>query len=194
MSKRINLVGISGSLRRGSYNTALLKAAKQALPEDMEMTLVSIDALPLYNGDLDGDNQPGAIRQFRNALAMADGFVFASPEYNYSIPGTLKNAIDWASRPPNSPLAGKPVALMGASMGTIGTARMQIAFRPVFQCLDMTPVNRPEVLVPQAHKLFDSEGKLTDEGTFEIVRKKIQALREMVLQQRTIKELLFTTN
>ncbi len=194
MSRIVKVVGISGSLRKGSFNTSLLAAASSLLPDGMEIKIAEIGNLPLYNADLEEDNEPEVVRRFRELLSAGDGFVLASPEYNYSIPGTLKNAIDWASRASDSPLVGKPVALMGASPGLMGTARMQLAFRPVFQYLNMIPVNKPEVIVMQAHKKFDSEGHLIDEHIIEIVRKQLLALKALVVQQQTISEISYTTN
>lgn len=179
-------MGISGSLRQKSLNTSLLRAVQEVLPEGVHMELVSIADIPLYNADLDlpaAQERPAAVVAFREALAKADGLVIASPEYNYSIPGGLKNALDWASRGSDSPLLQKPVALMGATPGMWGTVRMQQAFLPVFQYLDMKWANKPEILVAQANKKFDEQGKLTDDTTRDLLRQKIEALREVILQE-----------
>ena len=131
----VHLVGISGSLRKGSYNTLLLHAALQLLPNDVSMEVLSIEDIPLYNADLDlptALQRPEVVEHFRKKLADADGLLIASPEYNYSIPGGLKNAIDWASRGEDSPLLHKPVAVIGATPGLWGTTRMQLAFHAVF--------------------------------------------------------------
>lgn len=179
----IHIVGISGSLRKGSYNTALLKAAQRLFPEGVTTEIVDIGNIPLYNADNDGEFRSDIMKQFRAALATADAFLFVSPEYNYSIPGVLKNAIDWASRGgKDSPLLNKPVALMGATNGMWGTTRMQIAFRPVFQSLNMFPVNKPEVYVTQASTKFDEKGNIIDEKTVTIVRQQLQALKDLTLQ------------
>jgi len=185
----IHVAGLSGSLRRGSLNTKLLRAAMELLPEGMTGEIIPIDGLPLYNADLDATAQerPAAVRRFRDALARADALVIASPEYNYSIPGGLKNAIDWASRGEDSPLVNKPVALMGATGGLWGTVRMQLAFRPVFQYLNMQPVNKPEVLVAEAPKKFDADGRLTDEPTRRLIAQQLQALKELTLRMKTTK-------
>ena len=151
------------------------------------MESASIAELPLYNADEDlplADQRPASVNDFRNILAKADAFVFVSPEYNYSIPGTIKNAIDWASRGTNSPLLNRCVALMGATPGMWGTVKMQVAFHPVFQFLNMRSVYKPEIVVNQASKKFDENGRLTDEMTKDLVRKQLQALKEMVLQER----------
>ncbi len=188
MDHTIQLVGISGSLRKKSLNTALLAAVQEVLPEGAHMEIVSIADIPPYNGDLDlpaAKERPEAVTIFRKALAKADGFVIASPEYNYSIPGVLKNAIDWASRGKDSPLLGKPVALMGATPGMWGTARMQQAFLPIFQYLNMKPVYKPEILVAQANKKFDENGDLVDDETRRFLQQKMEALQEAILTQRT---------
>ncbi len=179
-------VGISGSLRKGSYNTLLLRAASTLLPEGVTMEIAPID-LPLYNGDTDlpaTTERPLAVTHSREILAKADGIVIVSPEYNYSIPGGLKNFIDWHSRGDDSPLLNKPVALMGATPGMWGTVRMQFAFHSIFQALNMEPVNKPEILLSQANTKFDKNGNLTDEKAKELVGRKLQVLKEAVLQLR----------
>ena len=184
MDTAMHWVGISGSLRKDSYNTLLLKAAAALLPQDVTMEIASID-LPLYNGDNDlpiAHERPVVVQQSREIFAKADGFVIVSPEYNYSIPGGLKNLIDWHSRNDDSPLLNKPVALMGATPGMWGTVRMQSAFHSIFQALNMKPVNKYEILLSQANKKFDETGKLTDEKAIELVGKKLQALKETILQ------------
>ncbi len=179
----IHIVGISGSLRKKSYNTALLNAAQKLLPEGTTFETASIGDLPLFNTDMDGEAQSEAVKKFRGKLAKADAFVFVSPEYNYSVPGVLKNAIDWASRGgKDSPLVNKPVALMGATNGLWGTARMQQAFRPIFQSMNMFPVNKPEVYVSQAMTKFDDQGNLIDEKTADVVKKQLSALKELTHQ------------
>ena len=183
MSDYFQLVGISGSLRKGSYNTMLLKAALQLLPTDVSMEIISIEDIPLYNADLDlpsSKQRPRPVEHFRKMLTDADGILISSPEYNYSIPGGLKNAIDWASRGEDSPLLRKPVAVIGATTGLWGTTRMQLAFHNVFLFLDMKPVYKPEVLVAQAEKKFDKNGNLIDELTKKILKQKLEALKEMI--------------
>ncbi|KAK6021379.1 flavin reductase [Ostertagia ostertagi] len=151
--------------------------------EGVTMDLVSFENLPVYNGDLDkpaAAERPDEVVKFRELLAKADGFVIATPEYNYSIPGGLKNAIDWASRGQDSPLLNKAVALMGATPGLWGTVRAQNAFHPIFQALNWTNVRKPEVFVANAGDKFNSEGVLTDEATRKIVAQQLQALKEII--------------
>jgi len=195
MSDYIQLIGMSGSLRKGSYNTMLLRAAAQLLPADVSMDIVSIEDIPLYNADLDlpaAGQRPETVEHFRKMLTDADGILICSPEYNYSIPGGLKNAIDWASRGEDSPLLRKPIAVIGATTGLWGTARMQVAFHNVFLFLDMKPVYKPEVLVAQAEKKFDKEGNLTDEMAKKLIKQKLKALKEMIHLQSQVGDILDT--
>ena len=195
MSDHIQLVGLSGSLRKSSFNTMLLKAAAQLLPTDVSMDIVSIADIPLYNADLDlpaAKERPEAVEHFRKMLTNADGILISSPEYNYSIPGGLKNAIDWASRGEDSPLLRKPIAVIGATSGLWGTARMQIAFHAVYLFLDMKPVYKPEVLVAQAEKKFDKDGNLIDETAKKLIRQKLEALKEMIHLQSQVGDVLDT--
>ena len=183
MSEQIHLLGISGSLRKGSYNTSLLQAALQLLPEGVTMDTFSIGALPLYNADLDmpaAVQRPAGVQQFRDMMVKADGLVICSPEYNYGIPGGLKNAIDWASRGKDSPLIKKPVAIMGATISLWGTVRMQLDFHNIFLYLDMRPVYKPEVLIAKAETRFDDKGNLTDETSRSLVKQKLEALKNLI--------------
>jgi len=195
MSDYIQLVGLSGSLRKGSYNTMLLKAALQLLPTDVSMDIVSIENIPLYNADLDlpaAKQRPERVEHFRKMLTDADGILISSPEYNYSVPGGLKNAIDWASRGEDSPLLRKPVAVIGATTGLWGTARMQLAFHNIFLFLDMKPVYKPEVLVAQAEKKFDKQGNLIDEMAKKLIKQKLEALKELIHLQSQVGDVLDT--
>src|SRR5688572_11043934 len=195
MSDHIQLVGLSGSLRKGSYDTMLLKAASYLLPANVSMDILSIGNIPLYNADLDlpaVTQRPKEVEHFRKMLADADGILISSPEYNYSIPGGLKNAIDWASRGEDSPLLRKPIAVIGATIGLWGTTRMQMAFHNVFLFLDMKPVYKPEVLVAQAEKKFDKDGNLIDEMAKKLVRQKLEALKEMISLQSQVGDILDT--
>ena len=195
MSDYIQLVGFSGSLRKGSFNTMLLNAAAQLLPVNVSMEILSIGDIPLYNADLDlpaAKQRPETVEHFRKMLTDADGILIVSPEYNYSIPGGLKNAIDWASRGEDSPLLRKPVAVIGATTGLWGTVRMQMAFHNVFLFLDMRPVYKPEVLVAQAEKKFDKDGNLIDETAKKLVRQKLEALKEMIHLQTQVGDIVDT--
>jgi len=193
MSDYFQLVGISGSLRKGSFNTMLLKAASQVLPFNVSMEIISIEDIPLYNADLDlpsAKQRPQPVEHFRKMLTDADGILISSPEYNYSIPGGLKNAIDWASRGEDSPLLRKPVAVIGATTGLWGTTRMQLAFHNVFLFLDMKPVYKPEVLVAQAEKKFDKTGNLIDEMSKKLLKQKLEALKEMIQLQSQVGDIV----
>jgi chromate reductase len=195
MSDYIQLVGISGSLRKGSFNTKLLKAAAHLLPADVSMETVSIEGIPLYNADLDlpaAKKRPESVEHLRKMLTDADGILISSPEYNYSIPGGLKNAIDWASRGEDSPLLRKPVAVIGATTGLWGTTRMQMSFHNVFLFLDMKPVYKPEVLVAQAERKFDKDGNLIDEMAKKLLKQKLEALKEMIYLQSHVGDILDT--
>lgn len=172
----MHFIGISGSLRKKSLNTALLRAAQSAVPDSVTFDTAEIKDLPLFNSDLDDPEQLEQVDRFRKKLQSADALVIASPEYNFSIPGVLKNAIDWASRGKDSPLLNKPVAIMGASPGMLGTARMQMHLRQVFMYNNMIPVNKPEVFVNQANTKFDEAGNLIDEKTKELLRQQMSSL------------------
>ena len=168
--KTLNVLGICGSLRKGSLNRALLRAAQEEAPEGMSLSLCDLHDVPLYNDDLNQPTPPEGVQKFRAAIAAADALIISSPEYNFSISGVLKNAIDWASRPPSPPLDGKPLALLGASPSLLGTVRGQLATRQVCIFTNMIPMNKPELFVAKAHEKFDSEGKLTDAETRQKLR------------------------
>jgi len=175
----IEVVGISGSLRQKSYNSLLLHAAMELAPEGMRIRPVSID-LPLYNEDLREQGYPAPVSELRSQLAGADAVLIATPEYNYSVPGVLKNAIDWISRPPDQAFDKKPLAIMGASPGRFGTARAQYHLRQTFVCLNARVLNKPEVMVGGVAGLFDENGRLTDQSTREHVEKLLIALAQLV--------------
>src|SRR5215472_76071 len=161
----IRVLGICGSLRKGSFNRMALRVAQESVPAGMKIDVADISAFPLYNEDVRAQGFPPAVQRFRDQIAAADALLFVTPEYNYSVSGVLKNAIDWASRPPNQPFDGKPVAMMGASGGVLGTARAQYHLRQTCVFLNMFPINKPEVLIAQAAGKFDEHGKLTDQTT-----------------------------
>jgi chromate reductase, NAD(P)H dehydrogenase (quinone) len=178
MASMVHVLGFSGSLRKESFNTALLRAASQLLPADLTLETFDLAAIPLYNGDVEAAGFPEPVMQFKQQIAAADALLIVTPEYNYSIPGVLKNAIDWASRPPReSPLNGKPVAFMGAG-GLLGTARAQYHLRQVCVFTNMLPVNRPEVFVMHASEKFDAAGNLTDDLTRQLIRALLVSLAD----------------
>jgi len=171
----MKVLAICGSLRQGSLNASLLRAALELAPERMRVETTSIRELPLYDEDLRKDGFPAPAQALIDRLAAADGLLLVTPEYNYSIPGGLKNAIDWFSRAPSQVFAGKAVALMSASPGALGGARAQYHLRQVCVFLDMHPLNKPEVMVKNAKDKFDTEGRLIDEETRGIVKKQLEA-------------------
>ncbi|MDZ7292114.1 MAG: NAD(P)H-dependent oxidoreductase [candidate division KSB1 bacterium] len=179
----IHVLGFAGSLRKASYNAALLRAASELLPEGMTLEIFDLAPIPLYNNDVEAAGAPEAVRNFKECIRTADALLIATPEYNYSIPGVLKNAIDWASRPPkDSPLSGKPLAIMGASTGQWGTVRAQLHLRQICFANNMFPLNKPEVLVTRAAEKFDAAGRLTDETTRKYVRALLEALHAWTLR------------
>lgn len=178
----MKVVAISGSLREKSLNTAALRAAVGLAPEGMTIEAAAIGDLPLYNEDLREKGFPLPVARLRAELAAADALLFVTPEYNYSVPGVLKNAIDWASRPPDQPFDGKPVAVMGASPGALGSARAQYHLRQMLVYLNAHFVNRPEVMIGNATAKFDEAGQLTDEATKEFIRKLLEALKAWALR------------
>ncbi|MGA2550219.1 MAG: NADPH-dependent FMN reductase [Burkholderiaceae bacterium] len=173
----LTFLGISGSLRTGSYNTATLRALPELAPEGVSIESAEIGDIPLYNEDARQSGYPSAVVRLREQVRKADAVIFVTPEYNYSIPGVLKNAIDWVSRPPDQPFAGKPASIMGASPGGVGTARAQYHLRQVGVYLDLTILNLPEVMIAQAPQRFDEQGRLVHEPTREFIRKHLLALQ-----------------
>ena len=177
MNKPLVVLGIAGSLRKESYNRALLRAAQELAPEGATIeTFDELDQIPLFNQDHEQKPAP-KVTELKQRIRNADAILIVTPEYNYSVPGVLKNTIDAASRPyGDSAWTGKPVAIMGASVGTLGAARAQYHLRQMFVFLNMYPVNQPEVMVANAMKSFDQNGKLTDENTKKLVRQLLQEL------------------
>ena len=174
----ISVLGICGSLRKGSYNMAALRTAIAQKPPGMTIEVADISQIPLYNEDVRQQGFPPPVETLRHQIAAADALLFACPEYNYSMSGVLKNAIDWASRPPDQPFAGKPVAIMGAAAGMAGSGRAQYDLRRSCVFLDMHPLNKPEVLIGQAQTKFDAEGRLTDEVGRGLIRDLLVALEQ----------------
>ena len=174
----IKVLGIAGSLREGSFNRGTLRAAKEMAPEGMEIEIFDLEGLPGFNQDQEG-NPPEKAAELKRKAREADAIIFVTPEYNYSISGVLKNAIDWASRPyGDSAWDGKPAAIMGASGGAIATARAQYDLRKMMVFLNMYPLNQPEVMIGNAGDKFDDKGELTDEKTREFIRNQLDALLE----------------
>ena len=172
----VRVLGFAGSLRQASYNRMALAAAADVLPPAMTLETFDLLPIPLYNGDVEDAGIPAPVQAFRQAITVADALLVATPEYNHSFPGALKNAFDWASRDPDPPLAGKPVAIMGVTPGGWGTARAQAHLRQVLVANDMRPLGKPDVMVAQAHKKFDDEGRLTDEVTQRFIGEMMVAL------------------
>lgn len=177
MSDPVRILGFSGSLRAGSLNAALLRAAGELLPEGAVLEWADWRELPVYDQDLESGGQaPPSVVRLREQVAAAHAVLFATPEYNYSVPGGLKNAIDWVSRARPQPFDGKPAALMGASMGLLGTARAQYHLRQIGVFLNLRFVNKPEVMVGAAHTKVDAEGRLTDETARKLIGQLVAAL------------------
>jgi chromate reductase, NAD(P)H dehydrogenase (quinone) len=176
MSQPVRILGISGSLRRESYNRAALRAATEVVPEGATIEVFELDGIPGFNQD-EEQNPPAKVAELKKRIREADAILIVTPEYNYSIPGVLKNAIDWASRPyGDSAWNGKPAAIMGASVGTIGTARAQYHLRQMMVFLNMFPINQPEVMIGNASERFDAAGNLTHDATKQFIRQLLQNL------------------
>ena len=183
-SSRIKLLGISGSLRAQSYNSGALSVVGSVLPEDMEFGVASLSDLPFFNADVEQRGFPAAVESFRRNVAAADALIFAVPEYNFSVPGVLKNALEWLSRPPNSPTNGKPCAVFGASVSPLGTARGQFHFRHICVSLNMIAVNTPHVDITNAKTKFDAQGRLTDQASIDLIRQLVGELRNLTVRLR----------
>jgi chromate reductase len=179
------ILAFAGSLRKASFNAATLRVLQSLAPAWVTIAIHDLSDIPLYNEDLENQGLPASVVTFRQAIAAADGLVIATPEYNYSVPGVLKNAIDWASRPPEQPFDGKPIALLGASPGFAGTARAQYHLRQMFIYLNAQILNRPEVFISAAHTKFDADGHLTDEMTRKHLGGMLEALLMAVEKNRT---------
>ena len=183
---KVRVLGISGSLRKSSFNTGLLKAASQMLPEGMELEIFGLDSIPLFDGDFEITGVPEPVVNFKKQIASADALLLAVTEYNYSISGVLKNAIDWASRPvKDSPLNGKPFAMIGAG-GALGTARAQYHLRQIAVYTNMITFNRPELMVPRAYEKFDDQGNLIDDKVKDKLRNLLQEFYTFVVNLRKV--------
>ncbi|HEY0420220.1 MAG TPA: NAD(P)H-dependent oxidoreductase [Acetobacteraceae bacterium] len=185
MSDAIRVLGISGSLRKASFNTMALRAAIGLAPPGMVIEECSIREVPFYDGDVEtGTGIPAAAEAFRARIRAADALLIVSPEYNASVPGVLKNAIDWASRPPAQPFDGKPIAIMGASPGVFGTVRGQAHLRQVLANVNGLVLPQPQVMIGSAGQRFDAEGNLTDEATRKFVADLLTRLKDWTLKLR----------
>lgn len=177
----IEVLGFAGSLREGSYNRALLRAAVELSPPPMRIRVFDLDEIPLYNGDVEAQGFPAGVQAFHQAIARADALLIVTPEYQHGVPGVLKNAIDWASRPAGgSPMTGKPTAIMGATPGMWGTARAQLQLRQALVYNDCPAVLKPEVLVAKAKERFDGDGRLVHEATRGFVSRLLENLADLV--------------
>jgi chromate reductase len=182
-SSTVKVLGFSGSLRAASFNSATLRAAQELLPDGVAIESFDLAPIPLYNEDVYQKGFPPPVAEFRAKIKAADALLICTPEYNYSVSGVLKNAIDWASRPPEQPFDGKPIAIVSASPAFTGGARAQYHLRQIFVYLNPHILNKPEVMISAAHTKFDTTGKLTDEST----RKQ---LRELLVSLKTLTERL----
>lgn len=178
----MNVLGISGSLRKASYNSMALRAAQKLAPAGMEVSIADISQIPLFNDDVRAAGEPVAVTALKAQIRAADAVLIVTPEYNFSIPGVLKNTLDWMSRPPEPPFGGKPVAIMGAATGPVGTARVQYHLRQVLMFLDTFTVNKPEVFISNCASKFNEQGELTDETAIKLIGELLASLQK--LQQR----------
>jgi len=178
MNKFITIFGFAGSLRKDSYNKALLRAAMELAPKEAKLEIFDLEGIPPFNQDLE-DRMPEKVKEFKAKIKAADAILIATPEHNYSMPGVLKNAIDWASRPyGNNSFEDKPVAIMSASTSILGGARAQYHLRQVLVSLNMHAINRPEVMVASVDEKVDEKGNLMDEKA----RKRIGQLLENLIK------------
>ncbi|WP_026449035.1 NADPH-dependent FMN reductase [Actinopolyspora mortivallis] len=178
----VRVLAVSGSLRAGSYNTALAAAAQKFAPAGVSIELYeSLGGIPLFNEDLERDGLPSSVLDLRRRVLEADGLLIVTPEYNASIPGVLKNALDWMTRPPgDSALVDKPIAVAGASPSNFGSVRAQLALRQMFLGTTSEVVATPEVMVPRAFECFDEAGNLTDETAISLLRELLATLRDRI--------------
>ncbi|HEX6160563.1 MAG TPA: NAD(P)H-dependent oxidoreductase [Thermoanaerobaculia bacterium] len=182
----MNIVGICGSLRRASYNRALLHAAIELAPDGMSIVIADLRGIPLYDGDLEAEiGFPESVERLREQIRAADGLLFATPEYNCGLPGVLKNAIDWVSRGADQPFADKPAAVMGASLATLGTVRAQVALRQTAVYLNLHLLQRPEVFIGRAQEKIDPDGRLYDEKSRQVIARLLVALQGWTRRLKT---------
>jgi chromate reductase len=184
--RNIRVLGLSGSMRQNSYNTALLRAAQELSPRNMTVELYDLSAIPMYNEDLRVSGYPPIVSQLREDIRTADAILIASPEYNRSVPALLKNAIDWASRRPDQPFKHKPIAIMGVSNGALGAAFANYHLRQIFVYLDAQLINGPEVMIGNANQKFDETGRLVDESTRAFVASHLEKLAALAASTRDV--------
>jgi len=175
----MKVLGISGSLRKGSFNSMALRAAQKLAPAGMEISIADISQIPMYNDDVRAAAEPAAVTALKAQVRAADAVLLVSPEYNFSIPGVLKNTLDWLSRPPEPPFDGKTVAIMGASPGPVGTARVQYHLRQVMVFMNAFVVNKPEVFISNCASKFNEQGELTDETTAKFIGELLVSLQKL---------------
>jgi chromate reductase len=181
VSETVNVLGVAGSLRRASFNRGLLRAAVELAVDGIAVEAADLSAIPLYNADIEELGTPEPVEELRERVRAADGLLIATPEYNYSIPGVLKNAIDWVSRPPaTSALRHKPIALVGASPGGFGTVRSQLALRQVFVFTDSYVMPKPELWVSRARDHFDADGNLIDDSVRDELRRLLEGFASWI--------------
>lgn len=188
MSKQMDghytVVGLCGSLRAASYNRAVLDAAGRLMPSGMALRVGSFSQVPIYCPDEQERAWPPAVVALGQAIAQADAVLIASPEYNFSVPGGLKNVLDWLSRLPEQPFRGKPVAILGAATGPVGTARMQYDLRKILHSLEALVLLKPEIFIGQAKTKFDADGHLVDEVTLQFITEQMVALQRLIRRER----------
>ena len=182
MSDTVKVLGMSGSLRKASFNTAALRATAELLPEGMTLETAETGNLPLYDDDVRLAGYPPVVQHLRDRIKAADAILFATPEYNYSVSSVLKNAIDWASRPPDQPFNWKPCAIVSASGSLLGGVRAQYHLRHMCVSLNCFPLNAPQVYITEAPKKFDAEGRLTDQPARDLIRQLMAELRSFTLR------------
>jgi len=179
MNNPIRILGLAGSLRKASYNRAALRAAQQLVPTGAKLDIIELDGIPPFNQD-DEASPPTTVARLKASIKDSDAVLFVTPEYNYSVPGVLKNAIDWAARPyGQNAWQHKPAAIMGASIGSVGTARAQYHLRQMMVFLDMPVVTQPEVMIASAAKRFNDQGELTDETARKLIVQLLEALIDL---------------
>jgi len=181
----MKILGICGSLRKASYSMAALRACTELMPQGMSLHITSIADLPMFNQDVLDAGMPDPVKRLRGEIAAADGLLIGTPEYNFSVPAPLKNAIDWASRPPNQAFQDKPVAIFSASApGPLGGARVQYDLRRILTQLWAYPLPRPEVFIGMANTKFDAQGRLTDETTRKFLADLLNGFRDWVVRMQ----------